>query len=580
MSAERKLQAVPGSDNQQWLASRGVAQPEVELIADAELAGEFAGTLRSSHLWCGGLGWLAWKGHRWASVTEASVIELARAWAIPKAELAIMETPGDFNIVKKWERQLGETHVRALATLAHGILERRAEEFDAHPDYLNTPSGVVDLRTGQLLQLTEDEQRDLLMTRSAGVPYIPGARHEDWDKALTAVPEDILPWLQVRIGNSAYGSPPPDDVVLINQGGGENGKSTFLEGLAHALGDYYVQIPVKALFGDPHQHSTEFMPFRGARLAGIEETPDEDHHLDVKAMKAATAKKITARLMRRDNVTFEITHALVVNTNHEPRVETTDRGTWRRMLLLKWPVTFLKPGQVPRLPHERKGDPHLRERIIAGNDGQLEAALAWIIEGARRWHEGGRVMPLPPARVIKDTEDWQARASLMFGFGREYLEPSTEKHVMSEELFGFFNFVITQNGHKKWSEPTFRVRFEEFAKDAGWEVEKKKTRRDAGALSRPPCVPGSFVNVNPGSSYHAWHGVCFPVPGADRQSQTVREPSPGTAGTADAGQAGQETAEDGQAPPPEPALRLFGSGSGGKLRLLPPDAGRDRRART
>jgi putative DNA primase/helicase len=89
--------------------------------------------------------------------------------------------------------------------------------------------------------------------------------------------------------------------------------------------------------------------------AAVEETPEEGR-LDIQRVKMLTSPEITARLMRQDNVTFKTTHALIVNTNHEPRVESTDHGTWRRLPLVKYPYTYLKPGQPKRLPTHRSGD--------------------------------------------------------------------------------------------------------------------------------------------------------------------------------------------------------------------------------
>ncbi|MEI5579628.1 hypothetical protein, partial [Streptomyces brasiliscabiei] len=43
-----------------------------------------------------------------------------------------------------------KTTIDAAARLIRGILERSAADFDAHPDEINTPSGIVDLRTGEL----------------------------------------------------------------------------------------------------------------------------------------------------------------------------------------------------------------------------------------------------------------------------------------------------------------------------------------------------------------------------------------------------------------------------------------------
>ncbi len=77
----------------------------------------------------------------------------------------------------------------------------------------------------------------------------------------------MLSWYQIRIGQGTTGYVPPDEALLLCHGPGENGKTTLLQGFRFALGDYFVQVPVKALMGDHREHDTVLMTFRGARLA-------------------------------------------------------------------------------------------------------------------------------------------------------------------------------------------------------------------------------------------------------------------------------------------------------------------------
>ena len=69
------------------------------------------------------------------------------------------------------------------------------------------------------------------MRRSTTTP----ARRTGLDKALTAVPADeVRDWLQVRFGQGLTGYPPPDDVLVLLKGAGENGKSTVIDGVRGA----------------------------------------------------------------------------------------------------------------------------------------------------------------------------------------------------------------------------------------------------------------------------------------------------------------------------------------------------------
>ena len=125
-------------------------------------------------------------------------------------------------LIKAWHAYLGRSRLEAIVSLARGILLVDAADFDADPDLLNVANGVVDLQTGDLMA----HDPGLLMTKLAPVAYNPGAEHPDWKSALEAVPADILDWYQVRLGQAITGHMTPDDVLLVQVGSGENGKST------------------------------------------------------------------------------------------------------------------------------------------------------------------------------------------------------------------------------------------------------------------------------------------------------------------------------------------------------------------
>jgi putative DNA primase/helicase len=102
---------------------------------------------------------------------------------------------------------------RSVLSLARGIVERQVTDLDRDLDLLNTPSGVVDLTTGELLP----HDPALFITKIAGAEYRPGFTHPDWDKALEAVPADIQDWYQLRLGQAITGHMTPDDLLVVSK---------------------------------------------------------------------------------------------------------------------------------------------------------------------------------------------------------------------------------------------------------------------------------------------------------------------------------------------------------------------------
>ena len=188
---------------------------------------------------CGSLGSVGWSGtdRRWAAATEVEVTEAVRQYAFNRfgeAAEALRNGQASKEALDGWRSMLGAGRMRAVLTLARGIVERKADELDADPDLLNTPSGVVDLQTGELSPATL-----LLMTKITGGSYRARFTHPDWEKALEALPEPERDWLQRRIGQAITGHRTPDGVLPVLQGSGENGKSAITtDGVVPASGGY------------------------------------------------------------------------------------------------------------------------------------------------------------------------------------------------------------------------------------------------------------------------------------------------------------------------------------------------------
>lgn len=426
-------------------------------LTDTVCAEALAGTF----LFARGLGWMRYTGVRWTEADESAVVEEVRQWAKGHWEDVVEEYKHDQSRevdarIKGWRAVLNTAgRMKSLASLARGPLRADLTEFDAHPDLLNTPNGVVDLRTGELMEPDPDYR----FTKVTGVPYDPMAADDpDFKAALDCLPPDVQGWYQVRIGQAFTGWMPPDDRMIVQQGGGENGKSTLAVPLSRAAGDYQVLVSERVIMGSPDQHPTELMDFKGARYALMEETP-EARTLDVQRLKRIVGTpQIKARRMRQDPVTFDATHALFVNTNFIPSVAETDHATWRRLSLVKFPYTFRRRAEDVTGPMDRLGDPTLRDRCKV-NPGPAMAALVWAVQGAVTWYGAGQVFGDLPQRVVDDTADWRREGDLILNFAQDRLTFEDGARAGTEEMFQAFGQWLMPQGHKPWAQKTFNSRF-------------------------------------------------------------------------------------------------------------------------
>lgn len=468
-------------------------------LEDAHIAETVANrALRGRYCWARGLDWMQYDGGRWTETTEANVAERVRIDLINQ-HAREAKAGAEADRLKGLSALLAAHRIRAIVSLAKGILEADAGDFDQHPDLLNVGNGVVDLTSGRLLP----HKAELMLTKITPVPYVAGATSPDWAAALKALPESVAAWMQIRVGQAASGHATPDDIMPVMQGGGSNGKTTITGTIVRVLGGHAVTVPERVLMANPSDHPTELMTLRGARFALIEETP-EARHLSVKRLKDTVGTPtMTARYVGRNNMTWDATHSLFLTTNYMPRVDETDLGTWRRLALVRFPYTFTPTGETSTSANARPGAEGLRERLREGRQDQHEAVLAWIVAGARKWYANDRAMPPAPRMVKADTTTWRAEADLICGYITDRLRFDRGAHIITAEMYADFSDWISTRGHKSWADQTLSARFAGHGMVEAAKVEKKRTSHDEN-LSRT----GRDL-AGPPRRYMAWHGVRF-----------------------------------------------------------------------
>lgn len=441
-----------GGTVEQLLASATTAAPDPDAgddsLTDSRLAERVADdVLADSFRHVRGLGWLEYDGTVWRSSADKRVIEVVRQFCKMLLIDAAAAGVGSGRLRRLAGLQ-SAARIKAIAGLTQGVEVVTAEvtNFDTDPWLLNCANGVLDLRTGDLLE----HDPAFLLRHKSDVAYLAGATHTDWDAALGALPdEDTAAWVQVFLGTGATGLCPREDVLTFWHGGGSNGKSTILGAVQTALGSYARAVLPSILGGRRDEHPTDVMDLLGVRTAYGEETA-EGHALDVvKIKRIIGTEKITARKMREDSIEFAPTHTMVFSTNYRPVVPDTDHGTWRRLRMVPFPKTYGRDGLAL--------DTGLRQRVLH-NQQQQQAVLAWLVEGARLWFEASLVLPPEPQSIADATREWRESSDLIFAFVNERVTADEGAWLDSEKLREEFNEWLTAP-HRPWGTQTFGERF-------------------------------------------------------------------------------------------------------------------------
>lgn len=494
-------------------------EPGTRVLEDGPLAEELASILSATWCYSRGYGLMRWRGIRWESAEEHSLVESVRSiiQEIEIDEHEVAARRGDNKAIDKARTLLSRSRASSVARLVVGILAEHEPIFDDHPDMLNTPTGIVDLRTAELLP----HDPTMYMTKVTGVGYDPDADMSAWEKALEAVPKGVRGWLQLRFGQAATGYTPDDDTLCIFEGAGSNGKTTVMIGPRRALGDYAVTLPERLLLANPGDHPTTLMTLQGARLGVIEELP-EGRSLNVKRLKDAVGTpEITAHRMRQDDVTFPTTHALMLSTNYLPIVAETDHGTWRRLALVRFPLRFVKSKKEVTSARDRIGDPGVKRHFETVADAGV---LHWLVEGAVRWYADGQRFGERPKRILKDSAHWREDADPVLAYVKERLVRDDDTAIPAADLADDFNLWLEGRGHHRWTQQTINSRFGGHVAMDGLE---RKTVKWSAKL-RPSRPRSAILSKAIPKTTTAWRGVRFENDGsipseAELDAATLRD---------------------------------------------------------
>lgn len=345
-----------------------IAEPATYSLTDDGNALRYVDTYRNHVRYCVDRGqWLAWDGYRWR-YDDGTVTEYARslARALPDSDKT------EIRHKRYTLSQRGVTNMLSLARSAEGT-RVRVEDMDARPYELNTPAGVVNLRTATLAK----PDPSALHSRSTPVAPDFDATPTRWLAFLAetfAGEPEVTTYVQRLLGLSLIGSV-IEPVLPFCHGSGANGKSTLLDVAQAILGigdDGYARpAPADLLLANAHGpgHPTELANLAGARLVVASELEAGQRFAEARIKQLTGKDTISARFMRQDFFSFRPTHTIWLLANDQPAVRVGGPAFWRRLRL----VPFL--NVVP--PEHRIGD--LSEQLI---DAEGPAILAWCVRGA------------------------------------------------------------------------------------------------------------------------------------------------------------------------------------------------------
>ena len=318
--------------------------------------------------------WMQWNGVVWEEDSTLCVFDLIRRHL--RAHAPPTKLYRKANTVAAIER-LAKSDRRYAAT---------PEQWDADDHLLNTPAGIVDLRSGALRR--SDPLRFMKkVTKVGAVGLAPR-----WQQFLLEVTDrdvDFQHFLQRVIGYAATGFT-HEHALFFLYGTGSNGKGVFLNTIQSVMGDYAMVASMETFTESRFdRHPTDLAMLQGARLVFAQETESGRAWAESRIKALTGGDPITARYMRQDFFTYEPKFKLLIAGNHKPRLRNVDVAMRRRLHLLPFTRTFSAKDR----------DPHLADTLRDEHGGILQ----WIVDGAVAYQQQGLA---PPEVVVAATDEY------------------------------------------------------------------------------------------------------------------------------------------------------------------------------
>lgn len=416
--------------------------------------------------------WYEWNGRIWAQVEGNRHFDLAAA-----VNRQALSWPEAAKISDDQRRKLCSARI-AASTLSFVKADPKIEAYTTHwnadPWKLATPEGVIDLKTGKMVEAA----REQYCTKSTSVAPSDDGEPTVWFSCLSrwfGEDQALIDYAQLFAGYCATGDT-SEKMFLFIYGNADTGKTTFVEVLMAILNDY-AQSASMDTFSESKQerHTTELAELAGARFVSAAETQEGRRWNQARINQLTGKDRVRARYMRQDNFEYTPQFKLLVYGNYAPHVKSVDDALRRRLHIL--PFSY----PIPREEQDASLDAKLR--------AEYPQILAWIIQGCLKWQQSGLTMP----EVMQNAVDNYMDAEDSFG---EWLKECTERDPQAfspgPDTFKSYRRWCDANGEhaigrKRFSQQLQHRGFErgQFNAQRGFKALRIKITYDSQPISYP-----------------------------------------------------------------------------------------------
>ena len=347
---------------------------------------------------------------------------------------------------KLWQHSVASesrSSLSAMIALAQHVPGMSQSEFDSDKYLFNCQNGTIELKTGTL----REHRADDFITRISPVAYDPNADCSIWTKFLDETlqgDQEMIRFIKKSAGYCLSGDT-SEEILFLVHGPEATGKSTYMEAVKSALGDYSKTCDFETFLKqkDSGRPRNDLAGLAGARLVSSCEV-EEGKALAENIIKNVTGgDTISARVLFKEFFEYEPQFKLWLVCNHAPKVDAQDGAMWRRILRI--PFTLI----VPKEKRDKRLKTMLKDPAIGGVQ-----ILKWAVEGFLLWQAEGLQIPAVVEQAtaeyrkscdylsefftevcdVSDPLAWMPSAQLYNAY-RTYCDANEIKHTMNQISF-------------------------------------------------------------------------------------------------------------------------------------------------
>lgn len=416
--------------------------------------------------------WYCWTGKRWQPGSVEIVLHTIRRVCRSLAKSGHYLTESQRKDLCSSGNYAGVEKVLR----ADPVLKADISMFDQWPMLLNTPDGIVDLKTGKMLD--HDPKYYLTRMTTVAPKAIPTPNWDAFLARVQPVPE-IRAYLKRRSGYFLTASCKVQ-AFFLDQGKGRNGKGVYQNSTVLIMGDYAGTADGDLItVSQNEKHPEEIARLYGLRFLGVSEPDDSKNWNTARLKKMAGQDRMTGRFMGENSFEFYPEFKLAILVNDLPSIKRVNDAIKRRFQITYWTV------QIP----ENEVDDDLLDKLKPEFPGILQH---WI-NGCLEWQKLKGLNQ--PDEVRKTTN--------------AYFEDEDKLQRWIEECLQVGTFCSNEDLYKSWCDwcegenerPGKKTAFTKDLENKGYTRKSTGTARGfAGMELRPKTLhvpPQTTINFDP-----------------------------------------------------------------------------------